>query len=129
MYEGHLYYLSNILIPCPTSIAVSIRKVIIECISSTVECVCSLTIHIYCILYLCGGLCISSSGLPTCYPPGQRARVPSSKLSWFWFLGGYKLHQLDKQPLRQLLLPTWTQGLLPLWYHSTWKVVYTRVTT
>lgn len=63
--------------------------------------------------YLCGGPCILP-GLPPCYPPGQRARVASAQLSWFWFLGGNELHQFDKQPLCQLLLPLWTQGLLPL---------------
>lgn len=65
-------------------------------------------------LYLCGGPCVRLSGLSTCDPPGQRAGVASAQLSWFWFLGGNKLHELDKQPLRQLLLPVWTERLLPL---------------
>lgn len=68
--------------------------------------------------YLCGGACIRLPGLPPGHPPGQRARVASAQLSWLWFLGGDELHQLDEQPLRQLLLPLWTQGLLPLQQHG-----------
>lgn len=73
-------------------------------------------------LYLFSRRFSSGSGLPTCYPPGQRTRVASSQLSWFGFLGGNKFHQLDKQPLCVVLLPLWTQGLLSLWRKSGWKV-------
>lgn len=76
--------------------------------------------------YLCGGLCVSCSGLPPCYPPCQRARVSPSQLSLLWFLGGYKLNQFDQQPLCQLPLPVWTERLLPLQRCS--SQIYIRVT-
>lgn len=81
----------------------------------------------YNIIYLCPW--IRCSGLPPCYPPGQRARVASPQLSWFRLLGRNKLYQLDKQSFCQLLPPFWTQGLLPLQYHSRRNMAYIGVAT